>query len=254
MVMCSVYVHVEHVVVTAPDRLCLRWIAGHEIMTTLRRYALASLPLLLLLALPVLCRDATVLNSAGQSLQDIHGTASVAAGAVAASTPTRVTNPLLALMEPALPALKYFLPLVALLALPDLLRGLGFGAFNTFGANARGRRSAPPMTGEGFVEGAQQMLTLMSRVDEALLRYHKIEEGPCRLRALCELHQKGLGPQLGAVAKNLVNVLRMQTRTRRAGMPEETRTVVRDFLKAAEYGLDHKNCTKIYADCPDLST
>lgn len=213
--------------------------------------ALASL-LFLLSAFPVISLD-TGLNSAGQSLQDLHGGASTANAA--AASPTRVTNPILALMQPALPALKYFIPLVALLALPDLLRTLGLAGLNAgFGNNARGRRSAPPTGGEGFVEGAQQMLTLMSRVDEALLRYHRIDEGPCRLRALCELHRNGLGPQLGAVAKNLLNVLRVESRAQRSTIPDDTKSAIRDFLRAAEYGLDDQNCAKIYADCPQVST
>lgn len=160
-----------------------------------------ALFLLACLLLATRATDLTTLNSAGQSIHDIKGGA--------ATTITKKGNPLLMLMEPALPALKYMLPLMALLALPELLssalsglRGVaGFG--QGYGVQARGRRSAPV----DFVEGAQQMMSLLSRLDEAVQKYGS-QEAACQLRAMCELHRGGMSPEAGVIAKNLISLLK----------------------------------------------
>lgn len=144
--------------------------------------------------------DFTTLNSAGQSIHDIKGGA--------ATTITKKGNPFLMLMEPALPALKYMLPLMALLALPELLstalNGLrGVAGFNTgYGVQARGRRSAPV----DFVDGAQQMMSLLSRLDEAVQKYGT-QEASCQLKAMCELHKGGMSPEAGIIAKDRKSVV-----------------------------------------------
>ncbi|KAH9372032.1 hypothetical protein HPB48_022713 [Haemaphysalis longicornis] len=144
---------------------------------------------------------------------------------------TKKGNPLLMLMEPALPALKYMLPLMALLALPELLSTAlsslrGMAAMNAGNyavqARRRGRRGvrdadgfmmggaagrAMP-SGVDYMEGAQQMMALLSRLDEAVQRYGQ-QDAACQLRAMCEFHRSGgMSPEAGSLAKNIIAMLK----------------------------------------------
>ncbi|XP_049518788.1 uncharacterized protein LOC125943488 [Dermacentor silvarum] len=187
---------------------------------------------------------------------------------------TKKGNPLLMLMEPALPALKYMLPLVALLALPELLSSAltslrGMAALNagayTVQARRRGRRgvmdggrargggSGPAPSGVDFVEGAQQMMTLLARLDEAVQRYGQ-QEAACQLKAMCEFHRSAMTPEAGTVAKNIISMLKADGRVERSAMPEDQKAALHDFLKAAQNGLHQRNCTRIYRDCHETTT
>ncbi|XP_065289133.1 uncharacterized protein [Dermacentor albipictus] len=218
--------------------------------------------LLLILLLSTSAADSTTLNSAGQSIHDIKGMPQV----------TKKGNPLLMLMEPALPALKYMLPLVALLALPELLSSAlaslrGMAAMNAGaytvqarrrgrrgvmdGGPARGGRAAPG--GVDFMQGAQQMMTLLARLDEAVQRYGQ-QEAACQLKAMCEFHRSAMSPEAGTVAKNIISMLKADGRVERSAMPEDQRAALQDFLKAAQNGLHQRNCTRIYRDCHETTT
>ncbi|XP_077513496.1 uncharacterized protein LOC144124589 [Amblyomma americanum] len=216
--------------------------------------------LLLFLLLSTSAADSTTLNSAGQSIHDIKGVPQV----------TKKGNPLLMLMEPALPALKYMLPLMALLALPELLSTAltslrGMAALNAGSyvvqARRRGRRGvldgrragAGAPSAVDFVEGAQQMMALLARLDEAVQRYGQ-QEAACQLKAMCEFHRAGMSPEAGTVAKNIISMLKADSRVERSAMPEEQKAALQDFLKAAQNGLHHRNCTRIYNDCHETTT
>ncbi|KAL3190209.1 hypothetical protein MRX96_019754 [Rhipicephalus microplus] len=192
--------------------------------------------LLLVLLLSCSAADSTTLNSAGQSIHDIKGIPQV----------TKKGNPLLMLMEPALPALKYMLPLVALLALPELLStaltslrsmaAINAGAY-TVQARRRGRRGtmdgglgggAVP-GGIDYIQGAQQMITLLTRLDEAVQRYGQ-QDASCQLKAMAD------------------------GRVERSAMPDDQKAAMQDFLKAAQNGLHQRNCSRIYSDCHDTTT
>ncbi|KAH7961317.1 uncharacterized protein LOC119384937 [Rhipicephalus sanguineus] len=216
--------------------------------------------LLLVLLLSCSAADSTTLNSAGQSIHDIKGIPQV----------TKKGNPLLMLMEPALPALKYMLPLVALLALPELLSTAltslrGIAAMNagayTVQARRRGRRGtmdggrgggAVP-GGIDYIQGAQQMITLLTRLDEAVQRYGQ-QDASCQLKAMCEFHRSAMSPEAGTVAKNIISMLKADGRVERSAMPDDQKAAMQDFLKAAQNGLHQRNCSRIYSDCHDTTT
>ncbi|KAL3190217.1 hypothetical protein MRX96_019762 [Rhipicephalus microplus] len=111
------------------------------------------------------------------------------------------------------------------------------------------KRSSTSHPQASLYSTAPALISLMARFDEVLHKYD-VTEPDCRLRLACELHRDGLSHQAATIADRLLRLFGVEQRIERSSFGPGAKTMVRELLKAARYGLGRKDCAQIYSRCP----
>ncbi|XP_054709520.1 uncharacterized protein LOC129219220 [Uloborus diversus] len=131
-------------------------------------------------------------------------------------------------------------------------------------ANAAGAGAAGATAGAGadalflrkrsteHEKGSSRFSSLMSALAklEQVVDHYDLSVPDCQRRFVCELHRKSLNPSFGSLTEKLIQAFGVEARLEKSHFSSNTKSVLKDFLKAARNGLQQRECAAIYYKCP----
>ncbi|GIY89974.1 uncharacterized protein CDAR_605121 [Caerostris darwini] len=149
------------------------------------------------------------------------------------------------------------------------LRPLGGGGLRPFGGLiANAAANAAQNAAGGAAGGGSNSLFLRKRSTEqgnnsrlsnfmgALAKLEKVVDKydlsvpDCQRRLICEVHKSSINPSFGSFTEKLIQAFGVEARLEKSRFTSNTKSVLKDFLKAARNGLQHRECSAIYYKCP----
>lgn len=110
---------------------------------------------------------------------------------------------------------------------------------------SRYRRSLSPT--KLVADRFRDVMDLFSKTDD-VVRQLSSSEPDCRRQAVCRL-QYAFSPTVGSFLGNMLQVLKFERQLEKMNLPNSTRTMIKDVIKAASSGLYRQDCAAIYSKC-----
>jgi len=83
------------------------------------------------------------------------------------------------------------------------------------------------------------------------LRRYEITEPECQSRLICDIHQKAFRRSLGPVTTTLFDFFGVESRLERStSFSSRTKSMLKEFVRAARAGLGSDDCAIVYFRCP----
>ncbi|KAF8784878.1 uncharacterized protein LOC129958792 [Argiope bruennichi] len=141
------------------------------------------------------------------------------------------------------------LPILGLLTVgsSSIANFLGFGSSGSSKSSSKRTRRSLKEKAAGAVEYAKTLWDVMEQLEKAFERYD-LYQAECRLRAVCEAHQKV--PRMGAWGQTILNLMRKQKELESREILPVSRFLFSNYAEASQAGSRGEDCTQLYTGCP----
>ncbi|XP_035208019.1 keratin, type I cytoskeletal 9-like [Stegodyphus dumicola] len=85
---------------------------------------------------------------------------------------------------------------------------------------------------------------------EKVVDQYDLSVPDCQRLIVCEVHRKSINPSFGSFTEKMIQAFGVEARLERSKFASNTKSVLKDFLKAARNGLQQRDCSAIYYKCP----
>ncbi|XP_067128750.1 uncharacterized protein [Centruroides vittatus] len=90
---------------------------------------------------------------------------------------------------------------------------------------------------------------IFSKLKNVYKKY-KMDNPDCQRLLICEMYRRGTSIKIGNMADRFLRILRAEARLDGATtFTSRTKSTLKEFLKAAQHGLAHQECSVIYSRC-----
>ncbi|KAG8178571.1 hypothetical protein JTE90_004499 [Oedothorax gibbosus] len=93
----------------------------------------------------------------------------------------------------------------------------------------------------------------LAKLEKVVDRYD-LSVPDCQRLIVCELNRKSVNPSFGSFTEKLIQAFGVESRLERTRFTSNTKSVLKDFLKATRNGLQQRDCSAIYYKCPVVAT
>ncbi|GFU45126.1 uncharacterized protein NPIL_663641 [Nephila pilipes] len=141
------------------------------------------------------------------------------------------------------------LPILGLLTVgsSSIANFLGFGSTGSSKSSSKRNRRSLKEKAEGAVEYAKSLWDVLEQLEKAFEKYD-LYQAECRLRAVCETHQKG--PKMGDWGQTIQELMRKQKDLQSREILPVSRFLFSSYADAAQAGSRGENCVQLYTGCP----